>query len=77
MANVPSYCIEARGLIIGGVVLVDCRPLKQDDWKEALCEVSPTRFAWVLENPHIFETFTPAKGRLGLYEVEEAIFNFL
>lgn len=64
-----------RGVVIGTVKLVECRPLAMcdvdgailpADWKAWECE---GLFAWVLEAPELVNPF-PAKGKLNLWEVD-------
>lgn len=56
------------GMALAVVDLVDCRPLRPTDERQAMC-YRPDLFAWVLEKIHKIKPF-PVKGQLRIYEVE-------
>jgi hypothetical protein len=61
----------------GGVALclvdvVDCRPMVPTDAPAACCADEPGAFAWVLSNPRPVAR-VPVRGRLGLFEVADAL----
>ena len=57
------------GKAIAMVNLIDCRPMRKEDEKLAMCDCSPGRYAWILSDIKPIKPF-PVKGKLGLYEVE-------
>lgn len=65
-----------RGAVIGTVEIVDCVPVEEvlntlTDRERLLGDYSPGRFAWVLENPIIFDEPIPAKGQQGWWKWDE------
>ena len=61
------------GAVVGTVEIVDCVPVekimdKLTPLEMALGDYSPGRFAWVLENPVMFDTPIPARGQQGWWE---------
>lgn len=82
-AGVPSVEI-VTGAIIGKAVLINCALID-----EAICELirkqhfdeyafgcfSPGRYAWVMENPVLFDAPIPARGYQGLWNWEGEIQN--
>ncbi len=71
LARVPASILEARGVILGRVTLINCRPLRAGDRALALCAVDPSRYGWVVADPLIFPSFVKLKGKLGLFEVPD------
>jgi len=59
----------AYGKAVAIATIVDCRPMTKADEEEAMCDIYPNAFAWVLEDVKRIEPF-PVKGQLGIYEVE-------
>lgn len=57
------------GCILGSVVLKDCRPMTKEDEPKAGVTCEPGRYAWILEEPRVFEPPVKMKGKLGLFEV--------
>lgn len=58
------------GAVIGTVEIVDCVPVEEirdklTEREEALGDYSPGRFAWVLQNPEMFDTPIPERGNQG------------
>lgn len=45
------------------------------DWKQekAVGDYSPGRYSWLLNEPVQFETPTPAKGKLSIWEYDESL----
>lgn len=65
-----------RGAVIGTVEIVDCVPVEElvdslDNRERLLGDYSPGRFAWVLQNPVMFKTPIPARGKQGWWNWEE------
>lgn len=68
-----------RGLIIGKANLVDCIRI-DEKYQEEIKNTNPSefafgdysigRYAWVMENPIIFEEHIPASGKQGLWNWE-------
>lgn len=56
------------GVVIGVVDLVDVRPGKKGDAKQAVCEVLDG-YVWVLKNAHFTFADVPVKGRLGIFDL--------
>ena len=64
------------GAVIGTVEIVDCVPVENlvdslDDRERLLGDYSPGRFAWVLENPVMFDEPFPARGKQGWWNWDE------
>ena len=62
-----------RGAVIGTVEIIDCVPVEElvdslDNRERLLGDYSPGRFAWVLQNPVMFKTPIPARGKQGRSE---------
>ncbi len=58
------------GAVIGTVEIVDCVPVEEirdklTEREKALGDYSPGRFAWVLQNPEMFDYPIPARGNQG------------
>lgn len=69
--------VKARGAIIGTVEIVDCQPVEEvlpyiSERERVLGDYSPGRFAWKLQNPVLFKTPIPAKGKLGWWTWDES-----
>lgn len=65
-----------RGAVVGTVEIVDCVPVEEiveslTERERALGDYSPGRFAWVLENPVMFDEPFPARGKQGWWNWEE------
>lgn len=65
-----------RGAVIGTVEIVDCVPVEEimdklTERERILGDYSPGRFAWVLENPVMFDKPIPARGQQGWWNWEE------
>lgn len=63
------------GAVIGTVEIVDCVPAEEvmrtlTERERALGDYSPGRFAWVLQNPVMFDTPIPARGKQGWWNWE-------
>lgn len=63
------------GAVIGTVEIVDCVPVEEientlTERERILGDFSPGRFAWVLQNPVMFDTPIPARGQQGWWEWE-------
>ena len=64
---------EAMGALVGVAELVDCRPVRREDWKKAgLPPLEGKLFAWVLEDARPIEPI-PCPGRRLLFEVDEEV----
>lgn len=64
------------GAVIGTVEIVDCVPVEEivnalSERERALGDYSPGRFAWVLQNPVMFDEPFPARGQQGWWEWDE------
>lgn len=64
------------GAVVGTVEIVDCVPVENlvdslDDRERLLGDYSPGRFAWVLENPVMFDEPFPARGKQGWWNWDE------
>lgn len=67
--------VLARGAVIGTVEIVDCVPVEEimhtlTERERLLGDYSPGRFAWVLQNPFMFDMPIPARGQQGWWEWE-------
>ena len=63
----------AYGAVVGTVEIVDCVPVEEitdtlTDQERLLGDYSPGRFAWVLQNPIMFEKPIPARGKQGWWD---------
>ncbi len=66
--RVPPHLVF--GAVIGTVEIVDCVRVEEirdslTERERALGDYSPGRFAWVLQNPEMFDTPIPARGNQG------------
>ncbi len=76
-----GYCMGMRGLILATADLVNCVPTENEGiaracWgnhEVAFGDFSPGRWAWILEDVHRLVMPIPAKGRLGLWEIGDAL----
>lgn len=64
------------GAVIGTVEIVDCVPVEAvwrtlTDRERLLGDYLPGRFAWVLQNPVMFDAPIPAHGQQGWWEWDE------
>lgn len=64
------------GAVIGTVEIVDCVPVEEivntlSERERVLGDYSPGRFAWVLQNPVMFDEPFPARGQQGWWEWDE------
>lgn len=72
----PENATLHYGAVIGTVEIVDCVPVEEirdslTEREEALGDYSPGRFAWVLENPVMFEHPIPVSGHQGWWNWDE------
>ena len=63
------------GAVIGTVEIVDCVPVEEimhtlTERERVLGDYSPGRFAWVLQNPVMFDKPIPARGKQGWWNWE-------
>ena len=63
------------GAVLGTVEIVDCVPVEEivntlSERERVLGDYSPGRFAWVLQNPIMFEKSIPARGKQGWWNWE-------
>lgn len=66
----PEHMTLHYGAVIGTVEIVDCVQVEEirdslTERERALGDYSPGRFAWVLQNPELFEHPIPARGNQG------------
>ncbi len=66
----PEHLTLHYGAVIGTVEIVDCVPVEEirdslTEREKALGDYSPGRFAWVLQNPEMFDTPIPERGKQG------------
>lgn len=66
----------AFGAVIGTVEIVDCVPVEEivntlSERERVLGDYSPGRFAWVLQNPVMFDEPFPDRGKQGWWEWDE------
>lgn len=66
------------GAVVGTVEIVDCVPVEEIMHKltrreRMLGDYSPGRFAWVLQNPIMFDYPIPTRGQQGWWEWDETI----
>lgn len=74
--TLPKSDKLAYGAVIGTVEIADCLPVEEllgklDTLERTLGDWRPGRFAWALENPIMFPSPIPAKGKQGWWEWEE------
>lgn len=78
MANtraVDDKIVLPLGAVIGTVEIVDCVPVEEimhklTERERVLGDYSPGRFAWVLQNPVMFDEPIPARGKQGWWNWE-------
>lgn len=63
----PESNISGKAFAI--VDLVDCRPMKYEDERAAMCKVYPGAVSWFFKNLRRIKPF-PIKGQLGLFTVD-------
>ena len=73
--NVKQAIELAYGAVIGTVEIVDCVPVEEimhtlTERERVLGDYSPGRFAWVLQNPVMFDKPVPARGKQGWWNWE-------
>lgn len=66
---------EVYGAVVGTVEIVDCVPVEEimhtlTERERLLGDFSPGRFAWVLQNPVMFDKPIPARGQQGWWHWE-------
>ena len=71
----PESMVLHYGAVIGTVEIVDCVPVEEimhtlTERERVLGDYSPGRFAWVLENPVMFDKPVPARGKQGWWNWE-------
>lgn len=71
----PKVEMFPKGVAVGIVELVDCRPMTPDDARRACLEYRPGLFAWEFENPLLIEPF-PVTGNFGLFKVNQSLIEF-
>jgi hypothetical protein len=60
------------GALVAQARLVDCRPMREEDWAAALAPPRTGRYwAWVLSGARRLRTPVAMKGRRTLFEVEK------
>jgi len=60
------------GSAIATANLIDCRKMTKADEDEAMCDIYPNAYSWVLTDIKRIKPF-PVKGQLGIYEVDYEI----
>ena len=69
--RVPAPERDRLGAVVGIAELVDCRPVRREDWKKAcLPPLEGRLWAWVLEDARPLEPI-PAAGKRTLFDIEE------
>lgn len=71
----PNVEMFPKGVAVGIVELVDCRPMTPDDARRACVEFRPGLFAWEFENPLLIEPF-PVTGNVGLFKINQSLIEF-
>lgn len=61
--------IPPAGCAVAVAEIVDCRPMVKSDEKEAMIQVYPQAYSWILKDIRKINPF-PVKGQLGIYEVD-------
>lgn len=59
-----------RGVVIGSVHLVDCRPMTGADEQAAYVGFRKDAWAWVTVEPYVLRTPIPLKGKLGIFNAD-------
>ena len=57
LGELPERVLKAKGVIVGEVEIVDCRPIERADRTRAFYPTAPDLFAWVLKSPVVFDKF--------------------
>ena len=75
MEAVGGKTVLPLGAVVGTVEIVDCVPVEEiadtlTERERALGDYSPGRFAWVLQNPVMFDKPIPARGKQGWWNWE-------
>lgn len=65
--KIESKLLYGQALCIAD--LVDCRLMTADDEGDAMCDLYPGAYSWVLENIRKIKPFKQ-KGALGIYQIE-------
>jgi hypothetical protein len=77
-----EFAALPRGVILGTVELVDCvrvelipssQPLTA--LEEAFGDFTPGRWGWFMSNPQFLDIPIKARGKLGLFDVEDGLIN--
>lgn len=73
LKNIPKTALITYGGIIGTVEIAGCVPVEDimetlTERERLLGEYSPGRFAWILQNPVMFDCPIPARGKQGWWE---------
>lgn len=74
---IPKSTVLHYGAVLGTVEIVDCIPVetlidKISEQERLLGDYNPGRFAWVLQNPVMFDKPIPARGSQGWWNWKEA-----
>lgn len=51
------------------VKLIDCRPMRPEDWQAACCPEYPNAYAWIINSIRPIKRFK-VRGKLNLFEQE-------
>lgn len=71
--RVPAPGPDGLGAVVGVAELVDCRPVRREDWKRAcLPPLEGRLWAWVLEDARPLGPVAAA-GRRTLFEIEDEV----
>jgi hypothetical protein len=65
----PSPETLPRGVAICIVNLIDCRPMRPEDWEAAQCSPYPDAWAWVLEDIQTVQQL-PVRGQQQIFNVD-------
>lgn len=63
----PNGVVLPRGFVIGGAMIVDCRPFRPEDEEDACVSYRPGLFAWITAKNFSISSPIPLKGQLGLF----------
>lgn len=74
---IPKSTVLHYGAVLGTVEIVDCIPVetlidKISEQERLLGDYTPGRFAWVLQNPVMFDKPIPARGSQSWWNWKEA-----
>jgi hypothetical protein len=67
----PEPATLPRGVSVCIVKVIDCRPMRDSDWKAAQCDPYPDAWAWVLDDVKLVELL-PVRGRQHTFQVDLA-----